>query len=124
MKNSEIQNKSLDRVDRQILRELQQDARLSNTELARRVSLSATPCAERVKRLEAQGYIQQYQAKLNPENCFAIGSVSLQLDDSRHSVSEITASLADSSALSNALLCSLADIVFVMKVFGKIRCLA
>ena len=64
MKNSEIQNKSLDRVDRQILRELQQDARLSNTELARRISLSATPCAERVKRLEAQGYIQQ--AKLNP----------------------------------------------------------
>ena len=66
MKNSEIQNKSLDRVDRQILRELQQNARLSNTELARRISLSATPCAERVKRLESQGYIQQYQAKLNP----------------------------------------------------------
>jgi len=63
----DIQFKSLDRVDRRILRELQTNGRITNTQLAKRISLSATPCAERVKRLEKQGHIQQYQAKLDPK---------------------------------------------------------
>ena len=45
----------LDRIDRKILVELQLDGRLSNVELARRVGLSATPCLERVKKLEREG---------------------------------------------------------------------
>lgn len=61
------QRKTLDRIDRKILQELQGEARLSNTELARRVNLSPTPCNERVKLLERQGFIQSYQAKLNPK---------------------------------------------------------
>lgn len=56
----------LDGVDRKILRELQNDARLSNVELARRVALSATPCVERVRRLERLGYISGYHARLDP----------------------------------------------------------
>lgn len=64
---SDIQLKTLDRVDRKILRELQTNGRISNTQLAKRINLSATPCAERVKRLEKQGHIQQYQAKLDPK---------------------------------------------------------
>ncbi|MBL4681941.1 MAG: leucine-responsive transcriptional regulator Lrp [Pseudomonadales bacterium] len=62
-----MQFKSLDRVDRRILRELQTNGRITNTQLAKRINLSATPCAERVKRLEKQGHIQQYQAKLDPK---------------------------------------------------------
>lgn len=46
---------SLDRFDRRILQELQRDATLSNAELARRVGLSATPCWNRVKRLQEAG---------------------------------------------------------------------
>ncbi|KQX25614.1 MULTISPECIES: Lrp/AsnC family transcriptional regulator [unclassified Sphingomonas] len=46
---------SLDRFDRRILQELQRDATLSNAELARRVGLSATPCWNRVKRLQETG---------------------------------------------------------------------
>ena len=61
------QLKTLDRTDRRILRELQENGRITNTELAKRVNLSATPCTERVKRLEKHGYIQQYQARLNPK---------------------------------------------------------
>jgi Lrp/AsnC family leucine-responsive transcriptional regulator len=61
------QRKSLDRIDLKILRELQLDARLSNTELARRINLSPTPCNERVKTLEKQGFIQSYQAQLDPK---------------------------------------------------------
>lgn len=56
---------ALDRIDRTILRELQQDGRISNVELARRVHLSPSPCLERVRRLEARGYIESYHARLN-----------------------------------------------------------
>ncbi|MEX0606541.1 MAG: Lrp/AsnC ligand binding domain-containing protein [Halofilum sp. (in: g-proteobacteria)] len=56
----------LDRTDKRILRELQQDGRISNVELARRVNLSATPCLERVRRLEQAGFIDQYVAVLDP----------------------------------------------------------
>jgi len=60
-------NKSIDRIDRNILVELQKNARLSNVELSKRVGLSPTPCLERVKRLEKENYIKGYQAILNPE---------------------------------------------------------
>jgi Lrp/AsnC family leucine-responsive transcriptional regulator len=61
------QNKTIDRIDRNILVELQINARLSNVELSKRVGLSPTPCLERVKRLEKENYIKGYQAILNPE---------------------------------------------------------
>lgn len=57
---------SLDRTDKRILRELQHNGRISNVELARRVNLSATPCLERVRRLEQAGFINQYVAVLDP----------------------------------------------------------
>lgn len=58
-------NKKLDRIDKNILLELQKDGRLSNVELSKRVGLSPTPCLERVKRLEKEQYITGYQANLN-----------------------------------------------------------
>jgi Lrp/AsnC family leucine-responsive transcriptional regulator len=57
----------LDRIDKQILMELQRDGRLSNQELADRVSLSPSPCLRRVRRLEDEGYIQSYVALVDPE---------------------------------------------------------
>ncbi|MFL6674464.1 MAG: Lrp/AsnC family transcriptional regulator [Massilia sp.] len=57
----------LDRADRQILEALQDDARLSSAELAERVSLTTSPCWRRVKRLEEEGVIRGYHAKLDPE---------------------------------------------------------
>lgn len=59
-------NKKLDRIDRNILVELQNNGRISNVELSRRVGLSPTPCLERVKRLESENYITGYKATLNP----------------------------------------------------------
>lgn len=55
----------LDRYDIAILGELQQDARLSNTELANRIGLSAAPTWRRVKWLEQQGYITGYRAEID-----------------------------------------------------------
>jgi Lrp/AsnC family leucine-responsive transcriptional regulator len=56
----------LDRYDAQILRELQNDGRLSMVDLADRIGLSPTPCARRVKLLESSGTIESYSAVLNP----------------------------------------------------------
>ncbi len=55
----------LDRLDRAILRALQQDGRLSNVELAKQVGLTPSPCLRRVKSLEERGYITGYAALLD-----------------------------------------------------------
>src|SRR3982751_5607527 len=62
---SEPHGATLDRYDIAILRELQSDARLSNTELASRIGLSAAPTWRRVKWLEDQGYITGYRAEID-----------------------------------------------------------
>lgn len=56
---------TLDKIDLQILRILQENARLTTKELAARVNLSTTPVFERLKRLEAEGCIKKYVAVLD-----------------------------------------------------------
>lgn len=55
----------LDKIDRRILEALQEDGRLQNVELAKRVGLSASPCLRRVKVLEEAGVIERYVALVN-----------------------------------------------------------
>jgi len=57
---------ALDRTDRLILKHLQEEGRISNVALAKKVNLSATPCYERVRRLEKHGFIRSYTALLEP----------------------------------------------------------
>ena len=57
----------LNRIERNILRVLQEDGRISYAALAREVGLTTTPCIERVKRLEREGVIRGYQAILDPD---------------------------------------------------------
>lgn len=57
----------LDRIDRRILKLLQEDGRMPVSEIARQVNLSVTPCLARVRRLEAAGFIRGYFAQLDPE---------------------------------------------------------
>ncbi len=57
--------KPLDRIDMTILKTLQADGRITNVDLAQKVNLSASPCLDRVKRLETEGYIKRYGAYLN-----------------------------------------------------------
>ena len=61
-------HRELDRIDRKILRALQQDGRISFTELGERVGLSTTPCTERVRSLERDGVITGYHARVNPDS--------------------------------------------------------
>jgi len=66
--NTKTQKKrKTDKIDLNIMRILQQEGRISYTELADRVGLSTTPCMERVKRLEKDGLIEGYHARINPE---------------------------------------------------------
>lgn len=58
---------TLKKIDRKILATLQRDGRITYAELARQAGLTTTPCIERVKRLERDGYIKGYFAQLNPD---------------------------------------------------------
>ncbi|MCO6187231.1 Lrp/AsnC family transcriptional regulator [Rhizobium sp. L1K21] len=60
-------NDHLDSYDLRILVELQKDARLTNNELSERIALSPSQCSRRRSRLEAEGYIWGYQARLDRE---------------------------------------------------------
>src|ERR1700687_5440663 len=76
----------LDAIDRDILRELQDDGRITNVELARRVGISAPPCLRRLRALEQAGYIKGYRALLDGKllgydiTVFALVHLSSQAD--------------------------------------------
>ena len=74
----------LDEIDRRILRALQQDARLTTAQLAERIGLSTTPCWNRLKRLEQQGYIDGYIALLNQEKLGLPETVIIEVTLDRH----------------------------------------
>lgn len=57
----------LDRIDLQILRDLQENGRLTNVELAKRAGISPPPCLRRLKSLEDAGIIRGYHADIAPE---------------------------------------------------------
>jgi DNA-binding Lrp family transcriptional regulator len=57
----------LDRIDLRILRDLQEDGRMTNVELAKRVGISPPPCLRRVRALEEAGCIRGYHADVDPE---------------------------------------------------------
>ena len=65
VKGKTVLRADLDAIDIKILRELQQDGRMTNVELAERVGISAPPCLRRVRKLEEAGIIEGYHALLN-----------------------------------------------------------
>jgi len=75
----------LDQIDHNILRHLQEDARMTNADLAEKVGLSPTPCLRRLRRLESEGIIKGYHAELNREalgvNVTVIILVKLEKED-------------------------------------------
>ncbi len=56
----------LDRIDRKILNDLQNNGRITNVELAEHAGISAPPCLRRVRKLEEAGFIKSYHALLDP----------------------------------------------------------
>lgn len=82
--------RELDRIDRQILRELQADARLTMAELAERVALSPSPCWRRVQLLERGGLIAGYHARLDRRRLGlgVHGFVSLRMENHTQKMAE------------------------------------
>lgn len=78
-----VSKKPLNTIDRNILRVLQKNGRCSYAELSRLVGLSATPCMERVKKLEKEGVIRGYCAVIDPEYLDAALVVFVQIRLSR-----------------------------------------
>lgn len=74
----------LDAIDRRILRELSADGRLSNADLAARVGLSASPCWQRTRRLEASGVISRYAAVLDQAKLGFPETVIIEVTLDRH----------------------------------------
>ncbi len=74
---------NLDRIDRNIVKELQLNGRITVTDLSARVGLSKTPCQARIRRLEDQGYILGYGALVDQAKMGAghIAFVQVSLND-------------------------------------------
>ncbi|MCX5215388.1 Lrp/AsnC family transcriptional regulator [Kitasatospora sp. NBC_00240] len=104
----------MDEIDRSILRELQEDGRLTNQELAQRVGLTASPCMRRVRQLEQDGVIRGYRAVLDPETVgrgFEV-LVSVEVKRDRQAVEAFEAALQD-----------IPDVVEAYRLFGNPGCL-
>lgn len=65
--SSERNKRELDAIDRKILALLQENGRATNQWLSKQVDLSPTPCLERVRRLESEGFIHGYRAVVQPD---------------------------------------------------------
>lgn len=76
--------RSLDRIDRRILRALQENGRLTNSQLAEQVGLSPSPCWQRTRRLEQEGFIRGYTAVLDQERLGAPETVIIEVMLDRH----------------------------------------
>lgn len=79
----------LDRIDRSILGVLQAEGRISNAELAERVHLSPSACLRRVQRLEADGVIAGYAARLDPQRLGLGLQAFVRLQLARHDAASI-----------------------------------
>jgi DNA-binding Lrp family transcriptional regulator len=96
---------TLDRFDIAILEELQRDARLTNTELASRIGLSAAPTWRRVKWLEEQGYITGYRAEVDRRKV-GLGVLAFVRVDAERNNAEATQALEDAiRALPEVIAC-------------------
>lgn len=111
----------IDEIDKIILQELQENARISNADLARRAGLSPSAILTRVKRLEEQGFISEYVARLNRQLmgydmlCFV--GVSLQ----RHELSQVSEFDDEIAKIPEVLECHhvTGDVDYLLKVVAK-----
>ena len=82
---------TLDRFDKRILEALQRDGRMSNVQLAARVSLSESACLRRVRALEESGIIDRYAALVSQPRVGLAGNVFVQIGLHREEESELSA---------------------------------
>jgi DNA-binding Lrp family transcriptional regulator len=101
---------TMDMVDLQIIAELQRDGRLSNVELAERIGLTPAPCLRRIRRLESDGVILGYTARINPRAIGKDFEVLLNVDLTRKDRATFEAFEAAAAALD--------EVVEIRRMFG------
>lgn len=111
----------LDRTDRHILTALQADGRISNVALAKKVNLTPTPCLERVRRLERQGFISGYTALLNPKMVDAGLLVFVEISLLRNSPDAFTEFRREASKLTGILECHLVSGNFDYLIKARVK---
>lgn len=95
----------MDSKDRQILRELQGDGRLTNQDLSERVNLSPSPCLRRVRLMEKQGIIRGYTALVDQKTWGLPVTVFIRLKLERHSDEAVNAFEAAITAMPQVMDC-------------------
>ncbi|MCR9079759.1 MAG: Lrp/AsnC family transcriptional regulator [Hyphomonadaceae bacterium] len=95
----------MDSKDRQILRELQGDGRLTNQDLSERVNLSPSPCLRRVRLMEEQGIIRGYTALVDQKSWGLPVTVFIRLKLERHSDEAVNAFEAAITAMPQVMDC-------------------
>ncbi len=101
---------ALDAIDLRILDALQEDGRLTNSDLADRVGLSASPCLRRVRRLEQEGFIRAYRAVLDRETVGLGLTVFVEIKVEKHS--------RDNAKGLQEALCALPEVISCHMVSG------
>lgn len=121
MKKKRNTSRNLDRTDQRILQTLQKDGRISNVALARRVNLTPTPCLERVRRLEREGYIRGYTARLDPEKLGCGLLVFVEIDLARTSPDVFRDFRREASQLPEIMECHLVSGNFDYLIKARVR---
>ncbi|RDE06532.1 Lrp/AsnC family transcriptional regulator [Sphingomonas aracearum] len=109
---------TFDSIDRNILRLLQEDGRMTNVDLAERVGLTAPPCLRRVRALEEAGAIRGYHAELDPATLgfpitvFAMVSLRSQAE---HDLAAFEAHVADIPEIRECYMLN-GEIDFILKI--------
>ena len=111
----------LDKIDRTILKDLQEDGRITNVDLAKNAGISAPPCLRRVRALEDIGYIEGYHADLNA-NMLGYGvsvfaNVSLE-DNSESDLQKFIEQAKSMDAIRECYMVA-GDIDFIVKIVAK-----
>jgi len=97
----------LDRIDLNILAQLQRNGRMSNVDLADLVGLSPSPCLQRTKRLEAAGYITGYSAQIDLAKLGDILMVFTEMTLSDHRRSDFARFEAAAASIDEIIECHL-----------------
>jgi len=114
-------SRPLDRTDRQILTLLQADGRMANVALAKKVNLTPTPCLERVRRLEREGYITGYTALLDPKKVGAGLLVFVEISLLRNSPDAFSDFRREASKLTGILECHLVSGNFDYLIKARVK---
>ncbi len=111
----------LDKIDRKILHDLQEDGRITNVELAERAGISAPPCLRRVRALEDAGIISGYHADVDPQSLGYGITVFAQVSLERQSETDLKAFEELCQSWEKVRECHLVsgDADFILKIVAK-----